>query len=96
MMLVRSNAAPMQWSGAVCYALNTVPPLRCAPSHTFPLLLTIPGVPAIVLDVDMTRFCFVGCRAAVLELLCEELEPQVEHFECVDHPDRLNRPDRLV
>lgn len=32
----------------------------------------------------------------MLELLCEELEPQVEHFECVDHPDRLNRPDRLV
>lgn len=36
----------------------------------------------------------VSRRAAVLELLCEELEPQVEHFECVDHPDRLNRPDR--
>lgn len=36
----------------------------------------------------------MACRAAVLELLCEQLEPQVEHFECVDHPDRLNRPDR--
>lgn len=32
----------------------------------------------------------------MLELLCDELEPRVKHFECVDHPDRLNRPDRSV
>lgn len=38
----------------------------------------------------------VARRAAVLELLQGDLEPQVEHFECVDHPDRLNRPDRWV
>lgn len=35
-------------------------------------------------------------RAAVLELLEEELEPRVQRFECVDHPDRLNRPDRYT
>lgn len=33
-------------------------------------------------------------RAAVLELLVDDLEPHVEHFECVEHPKRLNRPDR--
>lgn len=38
----------------------------------------------------------VTFRAAVLELLWGELEPRVKHFECVDHPDRLNRPDRCV
>lgn len=45
---------------------------------------------------DLACWRFVPFRAAVLELLCEEIEPQVEHFECVDHPDRLNRPDRCV
>lgn len=33
-------------------------------------------------------------RAAVLELLVDDLEPHVEHFECVEHPKRLSRPDR--
>lgn len=42
-------------------------------------------------------YCTPGrIRAAVLELVPGELEPRVEHFECVDHPDRLNRPDRCV
>lgn len=48
---------------------------------------------AIAERVRASFVCSCG-RAAVLELLTDELEPRVKHFECVDHPDRLNRPDR--
>ncbi|CAM9234494.1 unnamed protein product, partial [Hapterophycus canaliculatus] len=52
-------------------------------------------LPPVITVFSAPNYCDrYGNRAAVLELLCEEVEPQVEHFECVDHPDRLNRPDR--
>lgn len=58
--------------------------------------LTLRDTPSLLRLSVLADWCFVAHRAAVLELLCEEIEPQVEHFECVDHPDRLNRPDRCV
>ncbi|CAM9623025.1 unnamed protein product [Pylaiella littoralis] len=52
-------------------------------------------LPPVITVFSAPNYCDrYGNRAAVLGLLCEEIEPQVEHFECVDHPDRLNRPDR--
>ncbi|CAM9915011.1 unnamed protein product, partial [Choristocarpus tenellus] len=52
-------------------------------------------IPPVITVFSAPNYCDrYGNRAAVLELERDKLEPTVKHFECVDHPDRMARPDR--
>ncbi|CAN0416450.1 unnamed protein product, partial [Discosporangium mesarthrocarpum] len=54
-----------------------------------------PGLPPVITVFSAPNYCDrYGNRAAVLQLERDALEPSVMHFECVDHPDRMARPDR--